>query len=90
MDTGTHVVCAQVTDAFLQFSLGLGNDLITPKPYWQFPGLKEGDFWCLCISRWKQAEKAGVAPKIRLASTHQKALQYVSLETLQKYALDDV
>lgn len=88
MDIGTHVVCAKVTNEFLKFSLTRGNDLITPIPHWQFPGLKDGDFWCLCISRWLEAEKYGVAPKIRLESTHEKALQYVSLNKLKEYALE--
>lgn len=85
-DRGTHVVCALVTDEFLQFSKKRGNDLITPVPQWQFPGLKPGDRWCLCVSRWLEAEKAGVAPPVVLEATHENALEYTELETLVKYA----
>jgi len=88
-DTGTHTVCAIVTEEFLEYSLSKGNDLITPIPHWQFPGLKPGDKWCLCISRWLQAEKAGKAPKIVLDATHIKSLEYTSLELLKKYAVDN-
>ncbi|MEL6389005.1 MAG: DUF2237 domain-containing protein [Bacteroidota bacterium] len=88
-DLGTHVVCAIVTDEFLAYSQSRGNDLITPRPDYRFPGLKAGDGWCLCISRWLEAERAGVAPPIRLASTHKNALQYCDLELLQKYAWTD-
>ena len=82
-DRGSHVVCAKVTQAFLDFSLRQGNDLITPRPEHRFSGLKNGDRWCLCAMRWKQALEAGVAPKVILESTHQKALQFVTLEQLQ-------
>ena len=85
-DVGTHTVCAIMTDEFLQFSASQGNDLITPIPYYQFPGLKPGDRWCLCITRWIQAEKASKAPKIILEATHEKSLEYVELDTLVKYA----
>ena len=84
-DMGTHVVCAVVTQEFLEFSRSKGNDLITPVPYWNFPGLQSGSKWCLCISRWLEAEKAGKAPPIILKGTHQKALKYTTLEILQKY-----
>ncbi|MFS4492658.1 DUF2237 family protein [Maribacter sp. 2308TA10-17] len=87
-DHGTHVVCAEMTDEFLAFTKTKGNDLSTPKPEWRFPGLKAGDKWCLCILRWLEAEKAGKAPKIRLESTHEKALEYTSIEKLQEYKLD--
>ncbi|WP_138433987.1 DUF2237 family protein [Winogradskyella algicola] len=86
-DTGTHVLCAQVTSEFLKYTKMRGNDLTTPIPQWRFPGLKPGDKWCLCISRWLEAEKAGVAPKIDLGATHIKALEYTSLELLEKYKL---
>jgi uncharacterized protein (DUF2237 family) len=86
-DSGTHVVCAIVTNEFLEYSLKKGNDLITPRPNWNFSGLKAGDKWCLCVSRWKEAEKANVAPKIDLNATHQLALEYVSLELLQQYSI---
>ena len=86
-DTGTHTVCAKVTQEFLDFSAAKGNDLITPIAQWQFPGLKPGDIWCLCISRWLQAEKVGKAPPIFLEATHEKTLDYASLELLIKYAV---
>ena len=85
-DVGTHTVCAIVTQDFLDYSASRGNDLMTPIPHWNFPGLQAGDQWCLCISRWLQAEKVGKAPFIRLEATHIKSLQYTSLEMLQKYA----
>lgn len=85
-DTGTHTVCAVMTDEFLRFSAAQGNDLITPMPYYQFPGLKVGDKWCLCVSRWVQAQKAGKAPLLILEATHEKTLDYVPLALLVKYA----
>jgi len=85
-DTGTHTVCAIMTEEFLNFSASRGNNLITPAPYYQFPGLKPGDKWCLCASRWVEAEKAGKAPKIILEATHEKTLKYTTLDTLVKYA----
>ena len=85
-DTGTHTVCAIMTDEFLDFSLSKGNNLITPIPYYNFPGLKAGDKWCLCASRWVEAEKAGKAPLVILEATHEKTLDFTSLETLVKYA----
>ena len=88
-DTGTHTVCAIMTEDFLRYSASMGNDLITPMPYYQFPGLQEGDKWCLCVTRWIEAEKAGKAPKVVLESTHEKTLEYTSLETLIKYAFLD-
>ena len=86
-DYGTHIVCARVTDEFLVYSKDRGNDLITPKPEFNFPGLKHGDQWCLCISRWYEAHKAGVAPSIDLNATNIKALEYVPLEILEAYSL---
>ena len=85
-DSGTHILCAIVTQEFLEFSKTQGNDLSTPRPEWSFPGLKPGNKWCLCISRWLEAEKTGKAPPIILEATHQKTLQYASLELLQQYA----
>jgi uncharacterized protein (DUF2237 family) len=82
-DQGSHVICAKVTQAFLDFSLHQGNDLITPRPEHRFSGLKAGDRWCLCALRWKQAYEAGVAPTVVLESTHQRALDYVTLAQLQ-------
>ncbi len=84
-DIGTHVVCAIMTDEFLKFTLGRGNNLITPLPYFQFPGLKAGDKWCLCVSRWKEAYLEGVAPSVVLEATHEKALQYVTFEMLLEH-----
>lgn len=84
-DTGTHIVCAVMTQEFLDFTKSRGNDLSTPLPYWQFPGLKVGSKWCLCISRWLEAERAGKAPFVVLESTHQKALEYTTIGLLQKY-----
>ena len=86
-DFGTHVVCAVVTKAFLEYSLARGNNLITPIPQWNFPGLKPGDKWCLCVSRWKEAEKANVAPFVDLNATHALALKHVPLELLKQYAI---
>jgi len=82
-DRGSHVICAKVTQEFLDFSLQQGNDLITPRPEYRFQGLKAGDRWCLCALRWKQAFEAGVAPKVILESTHIHALDYVTMEQLQ-------
>ena len=88
-DNGSHLVCAVVTDEFLQFSLQRGNDLITPRPEWAFPGLVAGEQWCLCLNRWREALEANCAPLIQLESTHINALEYVDLETLKQYAVKD-
>ena len=85
-DRGVHVVCAQVSEEFLSFTKTRGNDLSTPSPNNGFPGLKSGDKWCLCASRWQEALEAGVAPPVVLSATHVSALEYVSLEDLKKYA----
>ena len=82
-DRGSHVICAKVSQEFLDFSLRQGNDLITPRPEYRFQGLKAGDRWCLCALRWKQSFESGVAPKVILESTHINALDYVTLEQLQ-------
>jgi uncharacterized protein (DUF2237 family) len=87
-DHGRHVVCARVTEAFLAFSRSVGNDLSTPRPEYQFAGLKPGDCWCLCAMRWREALEADMAPPVRLAATHEAALRYVSLEDLTRHALD--
>lgn len=87
-DTGVHVVCAQVTEAFLAYTQSQGNDLSTPQPFFDFPGLKPGDRWCLCAARWKEALEAGVAPPVVLAATHASALEHVSLSELEQHALD--
>jgi uncharacterized protein (DUF2237 family) len=85
-DLGSHVVCAMVTDEFLEFSRSRGNDLSTPRPEYRFAGLKDGDRWCLCALRWKEALAAGVAPAVVLECTHARALEFVTLEQLQEYA----
>lgn len=87
-DFGAHVICAQVTEEFLAFSKARGNDLSTPVPAFNFPGLKPGDRWCLCASRWKEALDAGMAPPVVLASTHASALEYASLDELKQHAID--
>lgn len=87
-DFGRHLVCCLMTDEFLKFSKAAGNDLSTPVPHFNFPGLKAGDSWCLCALRWVEAYEAGMAPKIYLKRTHRKILQYVTLENLKKFALD--
>ena len=86
-DMGRHVVCARMTQAFLDFSRSRGNDLSTPHPEWRFPGLKPGDRWCLCAGRFLQAHEEGAAPKVNLAGTHIRTLDVVALDILQKYAL---
>ncbi len=86
-DLGVHVVCAEVTQAFLDYTKAQGNDLETPNPMFNFVGLKAGDRWCLCASRWKEALDAGVAPPIDLAATHIAALKVVPLDILQQYAI---
>ena len=86
-DRGRHLVCAVMTDTFLSFSKSRGNDLSTPRPEYCFPGLKAGDRWCLCLERWKEAHAAGCAPKVVLEATHQMALERVSLETFQMFAV---
>lgn len=86
-DTGRHLVCARMTAAFLRFSFLRGNDLTTPRPEFQFPGLKPGDRWCLCALRWVEAYDAGFAPPVILEATHQDALRFTTLEALQEYAI---
>jgi len=85
-DLGRHTVCAILTDEFLEFTLSMGNDLITPRPEFNFPGLKAGDKWCLCVLRWREALEAGVAPPVILEACHESALEFVSLEDLQRHA----
>lgn len=82
-DQGSHVICTKVTQAFLDFSIQQGNDLITSKPEYRFMGLVAGDNWCLCALRWKQAYEAGVAPPVVLECTHIRALDFVTLVQLQ-------
>lgn len=85
-DTGSHVICARMTDEFLKYSLSRGNDLITPRPEYRFKGLKPGDRWCLCALRWKEAFDVGLAPPVVLESTHLRALDFVTLQQLQSCA----
>ena len=89
-DMGLHIVCAQVTRAFLDFARGQGNDLVTPAPEYGFPGLKPGDRWCVCALRWREAYEAGYAPPVVLESTHARALEYVLMEWLRKNAVAPV
>lgn len=88
MDMGRHTVCIRATNDFLEYSKSVGNDLSTPMPMYHFPGLNEGDIWCLCAQRWAQAYNAGKAPKLYLQATHEKTLDYVPLEILKSYAID--
>jgi uncharacterized protein (DUF2237 family) len=85
---GVHVVCAQMTAEFLTFSKSRGNDLSTPVPEYDFPGLQPGDRWCLCAARWQEALEAGVAPPVVLEATHISALEFVSLADLKAHALE--
>lgn len=87
-DLGMHTVCVQLTEEFLQFSRRMGNDLSTPRPEFNFPGLKAGDRWCLCASRWLQAHQAGLAPKVHIRSTHQRTLEVVDIQLLKAHAVD--
>jgi len=87
-DVGLHVVCAQMTESFLVFSAEQGNDLSTPAPEFGFPGLKPGDRWCICASRWREAFEAGMAPRVVLSATHEETLAVVALEDLKRFAVD--
>jgi uncharacterized protein len=87
-DRGIHIVCAEVNAKFLAFSKERGNDLTTPLPMYDFPGLKPGDRWCLCAARWQEALEAGLAPPIALKATHEAMLKYLPLEVLKEHALD--
>lgn len=87
-DLGLHVVCARVTRAFLDFARKQGNDLITPAPHYNFPGLKPGDRWCVCAGTWRQAYEAGVAPPVVLAATNEETLAVVPLDVLKQLAVD--
>ncbi len=87
-DVGVHVVCAEMTAEFLEFSAAAGNDLSTPRPEFGFMGLRPGDRWCLCASRWQEAFEAGVAPPVHLAATHASASEWCSVEALRAHAAD--
>ncbi len=88
-DLGLHTVCAEMTDEFLAFSKSRGNDLSTPNEMYEFPGLKAGDRWCLCVLRWKEAFEANMAPRVVLNATHMSVLEFVNLEDLQQFATQD-
>jgi uncharacterized protein (DUF2237 family) len=87
-DTGSHTVCVEVTRDFLEFSRFRGNDLSTPHPEFHFPGLKPGDRWCLCAARWLEAQQSGMAPRVVLKGTHERALEVVPFDLLKKFAVD--
>jgi uncharacterized protein len=87
-DLGRHTVCIVATDEFLTYSRSVGNDLSTPMPQYAFPGVKEGDKWCLCVTRWQQAFEDGMAPRVVLSATHESALQVVNLADLKAHAVD--
>ena len=87
-DIGSHTVCAIVTDEFLEYSRNKGNDLITPRPELAFPGLKDGDKWCVCANRWLDAYNYSCATSIILSSTHINVLEIIDIEILKKFALD--
>lgn len=87
-DLGLHLICAEMTAEFLEFSRKAGNDLSTPRPEYGFAGLKPGDRWCLCAGRWREAHEAGVAPRVVLRATHEETLAVIPLEVLKDYALD--
>jgi uncharacterized protein (DUF2237 family) len=86
-DAGRHGVCARVTQAFLDFTKSRGNDLTTPMPQYGFPGLKPGDRWCLCASRWREARDSGVAPPVFLAATHADVSRHIPLVELKQHAI---
>ena len=87
-DVGTHTVCSIMTDEFLEYSQSKGNDLITPRPEFNFPGLKAGDAWCLCAMRWEEARQAGCAPRVKLTSTNITTLEIVEFEHLKEFQID--
>ncbi|MEM6576315.1 MAG: DUF2237 domain-containing protein [Pseudomonadota bacterium] len=87
-DRGSHTVCARVTEEFLSFSKSRGNDLSTPQPNFGFPGLRDGDRWCLCAGRWLEAYENDAAPRVYLQSTHQRAIDVVPLDVLRRFAVD--
>ena len=86
-DVGSHTVCIEVTESFLQYSRFAGNDLSTPHPEFAFPGLQEGDRWCLCAARWLEAHQKGMAPRVFLNNTHIKALEIIPLDLLTEFAV---
>ena len=89
-DYGLHTVCVIVNDEFLNFSKLVGNDLTTPMPHYDFPGLKHGDKWCLCAKRWKQAFENNVAPKVILEATNEKTLEIIDIKYLIKHSHKEI
>lgn len=89
-DLGAHTVCCEVTEGFLSYSKAMGNDLSTPRPEYDFPGLRPGDRWCLCAPRWQQALEDGVPPQVVLEATHEATLSYICLEDLKAHAIGAV
>jgi uncharacterized protein (DUF2237 family) len=87
-DLGSHTVCVEVTKEFLEFSRFRGNDLSTARPEFNFPGLQPGDRWCLCAARWLEAHEQGMAPRVILKGTHERALEIVPLQLLKQFAVD--
>ena len=87
-DLGQHTICVEMTSEFLNFSQRVGNDLITPVPEVDFPGLQPGDFWCTCVTRWVEAYQAGFAPPVKVQACHQAVLSYVPLNVLMEYAVE--
>jgi len=87
-DPGRHEVCAVLTEEFLEYSTAQGNDLVTPRPDLNFPGLEPGDRWCLCLPRWEEAREAGVAPPVVLEATNEAVLDTVEAETLKEYDVE--
>jgi uncharacterized protein (DUF2237 family) len=87
-DAGSHTVCIEISQEFLEYSRSKGNDLSTPRPEFDFKGLKPGDSWCVCASRWLEAVETNMAPRVHLQRTHIKALDIVPIEILKKYAVD--
>jgi uncharacterized protein len=88
-DVGMHVVCVQLTESFLDFSREQGNDLSTPVPEHDFPGLEPGDRWCVCVARWREAFDSGVAPPVVLTATHEETLAVVTLDALKRHAVQE-
>jgi uncharacterized protein (DUF2237 family) len=86
-DMGLHTICVQVSAEFLAYSRSVGNDLSTPNPAYGFPGLRPGDCWCVCVTRWKQAYEAGVISPVNLEASHMSVLEFVDLDVLQKHAV---
>lgn len=87
-DAGMHTVCVVMTEEFLEFSKSRGNDLSTPIPMYDFPGLKEGDHWCLCLPRWLEALEYDMAPQLVLKATHMSAIEHIDMEIMKAYAID--